>query len=209
MKTIFQYLLLTAACAALGACQDFSDDTAFTPETPELSFVETSITAEKATKDYELSIKSNLPWRIECDKDWVSFDPSYGPGDATITVTVAANRTLDERTATISAYVIKGENVTLPVTQAAASASGPGDALLCQDRRLGRQGRPDMGDGDHAGQRDRPGDERRRDPCGCGFLRAFGSADGHEDRAGQHVRNPQQLLDDRRLSGRCGRGRRG
>ena len=49
MKTIFQYLLLTAACAALGACQDFSDDTAFTPETPELSFVETSITAEKAT----------------------------------------------------------------------------------------------------------------------------------------------------------------
>ena len=123
MKTIFQYLLLTAACAALGACQDFSDDTAFTPETPELSFVETSITAEKATKDYELSIKSNLPWRIECDKDWVSFDPSYGQGDATITVTVAANRTLDERTATISAYVIKGENVTLPVTQAAASAS--------------------------------------------------------------------------------------
>lgn len=120
---IFQYLLLTAACAALGACQDFSDDTAFTPETPELSFVETSITAEKATKDYELSIKSNLPWRIECDKDWVSFDPSYGQGDATITVTVAANRTLDERTATISAYVIKGENVTLPVTQAAASAS--------------------------------------------------------------------------------------
>ena len=125
MKTIFQYLLLTAACAALGACQDFSDDTAFTPETPELSFVETSITAEKATKDYELSIKSNLPWRIECDKDWVSFDPSYGQGDATITVTVAANRTLDERTATISAYVIKGENVTLPVTQAAASASDP------------------------------------------------------------------------------------
>ena len=123
MKTIFQYLLLTAACAALGACQDFSDDTAFTSETPELSFVETSITAEKATKDYELSIKSNLPWRIECDKDWVSFDPSYGQGDATITVTVAANRTLDERTATISAYVIKGENVTLPVTQAAASAS--------------------------------------------------------------------------------------
>ena len=60
MKTIFQYLLLTAACAALGACQDFSDDTAFTPEPPELSFVETSITAEKATKDYELSLKSNL-----------------------------------------------------------------------------------------------------------------------------------------------------
>ena len=54
MKTIFQYLLLTAACAALGACQDFSDDTAFTPETPELSFVETSITAEKATKDLSL-----------------------------------------------------------------------------------------------------------------------------------------------------------
>ena len=123
MKKIFQYLLLTAACAAFGACQDFSDDSAFTPETPELSFVEESIVAEKGTKDYELSIKSNLPWRIEADKDWVTFDPSYGQGDATITVTVAANRTLNERTATISAYVIKGENTSLPVKQAAASAS--------------------------------------------------------------------------------------
>lgn len=123
MKKIFQYLLLTAACAAFGACQDFSDDSAFTPETPELSFVEESIVAEKGTKDYELTIKSNLPWRIEADKDWVTFDPSYGQGDATITVTVAANRTLNERTATISAYVIKGENTSLPVKQAAASAS--------------------------------------------------------------------------------------
>ena len=123
MKKIFQYLLLTAACAAFGACQDFSDDSAFTPETPELSFVEESIVAEKGTKDYERTIKSNLPWRIEADKDWVTFDPSYGQGDATITVTVAANRTLNERTATISAYVIKGENTSLPVNQAAASAS--------------------------------------------------------------------------------------
>ena len=171
--------------------------------------METSITAEKATKDYELSIKSNLPWRIECDKDWVSFDPSYGQGDATITVTVAANRTLDERTATISAYVIKGENVTLPVTQAAASASDLATHYYVKTDGSADKDGLNMGDGDHAGQRDRPGDERRRDPCGCGFLRAFGSADGHEDRAGQHVRNPQQLLDDRRLSGRCGRGRRG
>ena len=123
MKTIFQYLLLTAACAVFGACQDFSDDSAFTPETPELSFVESGIDAGKATGDYQLTIKSNLPWRIEADKDWVTFDPSFGPGDATITVTVAANRTLSERTATISAYVIKGENTSLPVKQAAASAS--------------------------------------------------------------------------------------
>ena len=123
MKTIFQYLLLTIACAAFGACQDFSDDSAFTPETPELSFVESKIEAGKATGDYQLSVKSNLPWRIESDKDWVTFEPSFGTGNATITVTVAANRTLNERFATISAYVIKGENTTLPVTQAAASAS--------------------------------------------------------------------------------------
>lgn len=123
MKTIFQYLLLTLVCAGFGACQDTSDDTAFTPQTPVLTFEESGITAEKGTKDYELTINSNLPWRIECDKDWVSFDPSYGPGDAKITVTVSANRTLEERSATISAYVIKGENTTLPVKQAAASAS--------------------------------------------------------------------------------------
>ncbi len=123
MKTIFQYLLLTLASATLGACQDFSDDSAFTPKTPELSFAEANIEAGKSTGEYQISIKSNLPWRIESDKDWVTFDPSNGMGDAAITVTVGANRSLKERTATISAYVIKGENITLPLTQAAASAS--------------------------------------------------------------------------------------
>lgn len=123
MKTIYQYLLLTLACALCGACQDFSDNTAFTPETPVLSFGEAGIEAEKTTAEYPITIKSNLPWRIECDQSWVSFDPAYGQGDATVTVTVAANRTLDERTATISAYVIKGEDTTIPVRQAAASAS--------------------------------------------------------------------------------------
>lgn len=123
MKTIYQYLLLTLACALFGACQDFSDNTAFTPQTPVMSFGEAGIRAEKATAEYPLTIKSNLPWRIECDQSWVSFDPAYGPGDATVTVTVAANRTLDERQATITAYVVKGEGITLPVTQAPASAS--------------------------------------------------------------------------------------
>ena len=52
MKTIFQYLLLTLVCAGFGACQDTSDDTAFTPQTPVLTFEESGITAEKGTKDY-------------------------------------------------------------------------------------------------------------------------------------------------------------
>lgn len=123
MKTIFRNLLLTLACAGFGACQDFSDDTAFTPATPELSFVESALQAGKATAEYTVTIKSNLPWRIASDRDWVTFDPSYGSGDAQVTVTVGANRTLEARTATISAYVIKGEEVTLPLTQEAASAS--------------------------------------------------------------------------------------
>ena len=116
-------MLLTLACAGFGACQDFSDDTAFKPTTPELSFVESALQAGKATGEYKLTIKSNLPWRIKSDKDWVSFDPAYGDGDAEVTVAVGANRTLDPRTATISVYVIKGEEVSLTLTQEAASAS--------------------------------------------------------------------------------------
>lgn len=116
-------MLLTLACAGFGACQDFSDDTAFKPTTPELSFVESALQAGKATGEYKLTIKSNLPWRIKSNKDWVSFDPAYGDGDAEVTVTVGANRTLDPRTATISVYVIKGEEVSLTLTQEAASAS--------------------------------------------------------------------------------------
>ena len=200
MKTIFQYLLLTAACAALGACQDFSDDTV---------------------------VRGDEHHRREGHQGLRTFDqiePSVAhrmrQGLGVVRSVVRTGRRHDHGDRGRKPYARRTHGDDLGLCHqgrerhAARDAGrcerfGPGDALLCQDRRLGRQGRPDMGDGDHAGQRDRPGDERRRDPCGCGFLRAFGSADGHEDRAGQHVRNPQQLLDDRRLSGRCGRGRRG
>ena len=116
-------MLLTLACAGFGACQDFSDDTAFEPVKPELSFVESAISAGKASGEYQINIKSNLPWRLVSNRDWVTFDPSYGDGDAQVTVAVGANRTLDPRTATISAYVIKGEEISLTLTQDAASAS--------------------------------------------------------------------------------------
>ena len=193
MKTIFQYLLLTLVCAGFGACQDTSDDTAFTPQTPVLTFEESGITAEKGT------INSNLPWRIECDKDWVSFDPSYGPGDAKITVTVSVNRTLEERSATISAYVIKGENTTLPVKQAAASASD-----LATNYYVKADGAADK-DGltwetatTLANAIDLAMNGDVIHVAAGSYVR---SVDGYEDRAGQHVRNPQQLCDDRRLPG--------
>ena len=37
------------------------------------------------------TIKSDLPWEISADKDWISFDQTSGSGNATIVATAAAN----------------------------------------------------------------------------------------------------------------------
>lgn len=112
------------AAALLGfGCQDTSDDTGFTPQTPVVSIVESKIDAEKKSADYQITVKSNLPWRLVSDADWVTFDPANGLSDAVVKVTVATNRSLNERKCNISAYVIRGQEVSIPVIQAPSTAS--------------------------------------------------------------------------------------
>lgn len=123
MKNIIRITSLIFALLWAAACQDNGDDTGFTPADPQISFVEQLVEAAKTSGEYTVNIKSNLPWRIESASDWLSFDPANGDGDCEVTISVAANRTLDERTATVSAYILRGSDVTMTVKQAASSAS--------------------------------------------------------------------------------------
>lgn len=104
-----------------GGCQNFSDDTGFDVPKPEFSFEGSSVECGKTGGEYTLKVKSNLPWRIASSEDWVKVSPSHGDGDATVTMTVTANRTFDPRTAEISAYIVREDVTTITVTQEAAN----------------------------------------------------------------------------------------
>lgn len=61
------------------------------------------------------SIKGDMPWEVEADKDWITFDATSGTGSATVTATAAANEgALRKATVKVTAG---GTEKTFEVTQ--------------------------------------------------------------------------------------------
>lgn len=73
-----------------------------------------------------LTIDSNVDWTISCDVDWITVSgPLTGTGDATRTVTVAANPTTSPRTGHIT---VVGGGITREITITQAGAA-PADTF--------------------------------------------------------------------------------
>ena len=78
------------------------------PFVPELSVSASELTetVEGGTKSIE--IDSNISWSATCSADWVTLSPKSGvSGKTTLTITIGANTTVNERTAII--YVANNE----------------------------------------------------------------------------------------------------
>lgn len=124
MKNISTYFTRTA-CALLllavsAGCEAFpTDDSGFTPETPELSIraneVE-NVPREKTT--LTIPVESNLPWRAGTDASWISFEKARGTGDGDCIISVALNTSRDERTGTVRIWITDDAVKTFRITQA-------------------------------------------------------------------------------------------
>ena len=86
-----------------------------------------------AAGEASLSITANCDWTISKDADWVTVNPASGSQHQEVTVTVTANNTGADRTATIT---VKGSDFLakkITVTQAKSADSsltpGPDDNL--------------------------------------------------------------------------------
>ncbi|WP_055430841.1 BACON domain-containing protein [Candidatus Symbiothrix dinenymphae] len=93
-----------AASVLLCACGN-EDETPVTPP-PSLSVNKDTVTANKDAGTYQIGVSSNVGWTaaVDASSAWCTISPTSGNGNATITVTLEANPTVMERTATVTIH---------------------------------------------------------------------------------------------------------
>ncbi len=119
MKTLFRLFTILLLAGITASCLGEPDNTGFTPETPEISFEGTSIDIDQTGGERTVILNSNLPWRISSDSPWVKLSSSNGLKGGEIKVTIQRNRTSEERTAVLTAYVTEDYKATFEINQAA------------------------------------------------------------------------------------------
>lgn len=94
----------------------------FSSSDPNLSFAAETFEVSNEALEYDIEVKSNLPWRVKTDAPWISFVTENGPGDGTFKIGVARNRTTETRTAEVIAWVTDDYQKVFTITQQAGEA---------------------------------------------------------------------------------------
>ncbi len=126
MKNIKYLLRITllsfAAMIAFFACEEEIDLGSFTPEDPSLAFGSEDLQATKRDSTYEITMTSNLPWRVKSNVDWITISDATLRGakeDSKIMINVLKNPTTEERVGSITVWITGDYEKILNVTQAA------------------------------------------------------------------------------------------
>lgn len=117
MKNIFNTLIMLTAALIMAGCLSSIDESGFDPKKPNISFSEESLTIDQNGGELQVRLASNLPWRVKSDAAWCSISEESGLEGTDLVLTVAKNRTRKERTATLTAWILADEPVTMTVTQ--------------------------------------------------------------------------------------------
>lgn len=78
-----------------------------------LSASPTSLAFGSGSESKSIALQANVSWSVSDDADWVTVAPTSGTGDATLTVTVAANGSVNLRSATLT---LAGGGITTTVS---------------------------------------------------------------------------------------------
>ena len=112
--------ILGLVVLGLTACLKPYEDTSFVPQPAVITWSEPSKSVSKDATEFEITLHSNLPWRAVPSVPWLSVTPSRGLGDAVLTVKVAKNRTVEQRTGILRVIVTEDQYSEFSVTQGAA-----------------------------------------------------------------------------------------
>ncbi|WP_372753061.1 chondroitinase-B domain-containing protein [Mariniflexile sp.] len=107
-----------------GDCTIIIPESLIVSSLPELSYEAGS---------YDVEVSANVSWTASTsDASWISFTPTSGSGDATVSISVTENNGTENRTGSvIFTQVAGGDNIvrTLNITQAAPPPPDPRDGL--------------------------------------------------------------------------------
>ncbi|MBO4670919.1 MAG: hypothetical protein J5640_03655 [Bacteroidales bacterium] len=113
-------LIICALSLGLTSCLKEYQDTSFTPQAAVMTWSEASRAVTKDATTFEVTLHSNLPWRISSSVSWISVTPGRGLGDEVLTVKVAKNRTVEERSGYLRAIVTEDQYSDFHITQGKA-----------------------------------------------------------------------------------------
>lgn len=106
MKKLRYILLVAAVAFAVVGCR----------KPVEVSFESATQEVSAQGGSYEIALKSNGEWTVATNAEWITVAPTSGNGDATLTLTVPANTSVEDRVAEITATT-KDNTATLALTQ--------------------------------------------------------------------------------------------
>ncbi|MCL2011932.1 MAG: IPT/TIG domain-containing protein [Cystobacterineae bacterium] len=86
---------------------------------PELRVDRTSLDFDAEAGSATLILQSNTPWSASCSENWCSLDMASGSGNRTVTVSVSANTSADDRYATVEITAEGLEPLTVSIMQRA------------------------------------------------------------------------------------------
>lgn len=115
---IFQLLSIILVFTSIVSCRKI-DQESFTPKQPEISFEQQEVRVGNDVDTIEIDLKSNLPWRVKTDENWLTVLNANGPADDKIRIAIQKNRTTEERQAEIEAYVTENAKTILAIIQEA------------------------------------------------------------------------------------------
>ncbi len=109
-------LLILIFTISLTSCKD-DDLGAFTPKTPELNIETNSLEIPKDGGEYEIKLKSNLPWRVVSDVNWIVVQNGYGMADGSFKIAVETNPTIKSRSGKLTVWITKDAIKEIIITQ--------------------------------------------------------------------------------------------
>ncbi len=113
------YLLFLILCSVIVTFSSCKEDEigAFTPKDPDLSLNTNEIEVPKTGGLYDITVQSNLPWRVKSNVSWISIENGYGMGDGAFTVKVEKNETLETRSGKLIAWITEDAQQEIIINQ--------------------------------------------------------------------------------------------
>ena len=105
LKSTVYLLFLLIAVQVFNACVEDVDLSKFTPKDPEMSFESGTVNVVKRDSTYKLLLTANLPWRVQSNIEWITFEKQNGLATDTVYVKVAKNNSLESRSGKITAWI--------------------------------------------------------------------------------------------------------
>ena len=102
MMKKFKFLAMAFSCLLAGTMfNSCSDDDPVEQTTFSMS-TSTPTDIEAAGGPLTVDIKSNADWTVRSDADWLTISPTFGNGNATVTITASENTGYESRTAQVT-----------------------------------------------------------------------------------------------------------